>query len=251
MSIKTRLQRYKYYLRYFSGIDTDPGVRVVIFGQGRSGSTLLEHLMASTGHFDVNGELLQPLGLRFPLAYVCGMAMSRPGQNFLFHAKVWHLAYRKTTTDPGVFLREMSRRGWKIIFLRRHNKFEQSISNFSAEARKGYHKRDDNPEEYQLNIDTNKLIERINRRLEWNQMEEEALHGVPYLKVEYEQDLLDNTRHQVTVDRIMDYLSLERRPCHAPLKKINTRPYPELIENYDEVKKVMVTLGMGDWLNEW
>ena len=40
------------YLRAVRSHPSDPGTRTLIFGQGRSGSTLLEPLLASTGHVE-------------------------------------------------------------------------------------------------------------------------------------------------------------------------------------------------------
>ena len=52
-------------------------VRVVIFAQGRTGSTLLESLLCSTGHFFKNGELLNndtgKNEIIFPTQYIRGL----------------------------------------------------------------------------------------------------------------------------------------------------------------------------------
>lgn len=245
------LRLYKYYLRYISRIDMNPGVRVVIFGQGRSGSTLLESLIASTGHFKLRGEVLafeNMQRVRYPIPFVCGYAMSQNGENFIMHVKVWHLTRRKFPIDPVKFLDALRKRGWKILFLTRENKFDQVISNYSAVEREAYDKLDDSPEDFQLHVDRSELIRDINKRIEWDQLERTALSGHDYVRIVYEKDLIDQSRHQLTIDRIMDFLNLDRRPCHTQNRKINTRRYYEFIENFDEVKEVMIANGLGEWV---
>ena len=252
MSLQSKINHYKYYLRHLSGIDIRPGVRVVIFGQGRSGSTLLESLIASTGHFTIRGEIFKPqnrLFVRYPLAYLSGMAMSKHNENFIFHLKGWHLTGRKVPVDPGDFLRSLAFRGWKVIYIRRENKFGQTISKLSAVKRGGYHKRDNSTEQYTLQVDINEMIEDINKRARYDKEDEKALQGLDYLQIDYETDLLAQNCHQKTIDRILDYLLLERKECSTDLRKINARPYHELIDNYAEVKAALDDRGLGHWMD--
>ena len=107
-------------------------VRVIIFGQGRTGSTVLESLICSTGHFEENGEVLnvQRYGqLSYPVQYVLGLAKWRSRVNFIFHVKIYQLTRnRRKPVDPGLFLRTLSKNGWKIIYIRRENVLKQVLS---------------------------------------------------------------------------------------------------------------------------
>lgn len=67
-----------------------------------------------------------------------------------------------------------------------------------------------------------------------NDLTEEALQNVQYHEVVYENDLEDQQKHQITANRIFDYLSLERREVHTQFHKVNANPIKDTVVNYDE-----------------
>ena len=120
-------------------------VRVVIFAQGRTGSTLLESLLCSTGHFFKYGELLNNDSGKneviFPTQYIRGLSKWESDSNFIFHVKIYHLTRdRKRPVDPKIFLDTLYNDGFKVIFLRRNNLVRhvlcQSLLHNSGEATK-------------------------------------------------------------------------------------------------------------------
>ena len=211
--------------------------RVVIFAQGRTGSTLLESLLASSGYFDLNGELLntsQGEALS-PARFIRGLARRHPG-NFIFHVKVYQLTRdRKHPVDPSRFLRTLHDEGWKIIHLRRENKIKHALSNIVAETRGRYHKQDDDQERIKLTIDLDDFVRAVNERIAFESHERQVLANLPYHQVCYETDLEPPAAQQATCDAIFDFLGLEPRQVSTPHRKVNTTPLPELIANYDEV----------------
>lgn len=69
-------------------------VRAVIIAQGRSGSTVFEDILCSSGHFTGHGELLRKKVL-FPQKFVVGFANACEG-NFICHVKmVGHQSHQK------------------------------------------------------------------------------------------------------------------------------------------------------------
>ena len=128
---------------------TPDNVRLLIFGQGRSGSTLLESLICSTGHFYENGELLNTDRgeILYPIQYIYGLTKRNAFKNFIFHVKVYQLTRdRKRPIDPAKFLNVLYSDGWKIIYLRRKNKVKHQLSNWVAAHRGNYHKYNDKNE---------------------------------------------------------------------------------------------------------
>lgn len=235
---------------------SDPAdqVRVVIFGQGRTGSTLLESLLCSTGHFSENGELLNRNnygGVAFPAKFIQGLAKWKRDRNFIFHLKIYHLTVdRKKPTEPEGFLDALTVQGWKVIYLRRENEIKHTLSNMIAVQRGEYFKYDDEKEDVQITIeDCDKFAEGLKGRRRHLKQELSALEGLDYCEVIYERDLEGPGTHQATVDRVLDYLSLERREAKTPLRKVNTWPMDVLITNYQEFADSMRKHGLQHFLD--
>lgn len=219
---------------------------VLIFAQGRSGSTVLESLLASTGHFASRGELLGEGHelVRYPYAFLRGHARRTGRRHFLAHVKVYQLnrdriAAGAAPIDPRRFLRRLHGEGWRIIHLTREDRVRHVLSNLVAEARKGYHKLDDRPETTAVRVERTAVEAAIAERLAFAEEERAALEGIPHTRVVYERDLEPAAAHQATIDGVLDFLGLPHRPVSTPLRKINARPLRNIIANYDE---------LADWL---
>lgn len=231
-------------------------VRVVIFGQGRSGSTLLEDLLCSTGHFTRHGEILGKGArrVRFPTAFLKGSARRRRNENFICHVKPDHLRGDRERAgalpvDIKLFLQSIIADGFKVIHLKRANKLGQFLSQRMAEARGEYHKRDDQLENQRLVVDREQLERGIERRRERDGEETVALNGFDFIEVEYERDLESPESHQQTIDRVLDFLALEHRPVQTSLRKVNRRPMSDIVENYDEFAAWVREMGIADALD--
>lgn len=210
--------------------------RTLIFGQGRSGSTLLESLLASTGHFVPQGEVFGAKGRKilYPERYLRGHSARWPENNFLCHVKIHHLMSRRRPVEPRPFLQRLSDDGWRIIFLSRTDRVRQSLSFLVAEVRGEYHKRDDRPETISVRVSRERLEALVIRSLVQAQAEREVLAGIDYHEVIYEHDLEDASNHQRTIDGVLDFLGLPRRPVSTSLRKVIAQPLREIVLNYDE-----------------
>lgn len=210
--------------------------RVIIFGQGRSGTTLLEDLIQSTGYFQENGELLNTDRgeVKNPFKFIQGMS-NKNNSNFIFHAKIYQLVRdRKNKINPNKFLLSLQDNSWKIIYLRRENKVKHAMSNVVAKERGKYHKYNDVKESFSIDIDCNDFVKKVQERFDFEQDEKRALKGIKYHEVVYEQDLEDSSSHQKTIDNILSYLQLESKTVITKHKKVNTQDFKKLIKNYDE-----------------
>lgn len=164
-AISFRYRLRAYLAHYF--LPKKKGIRVVIFAQGRTGSTLLESLICSTKHFKKGGELLGSHGTRvkFPFQYISGLSRLAKKKNFIFHLKIYHLLRdRKDPIDPGLFLRRLQADGWEIVFLRRTNKLNHVLSNMIRVERGMAQKYDDTPEDFRLRVHPEELAELIEDR---------------------------------------------------------------------------------------
>lgn len=232
------LDKMTCYLFYYINLKQKGSIKVVIFAQGRTGSTLLENLICSTGYFKKGGERFKQLGthIKNPYKYITGFSKNIFVKRVIFHLKFQHFTVdRVKKIDPANFLQKLQNDGWKIIYLRRENKFNHALSNLIADHRGSCHKKDSNKESIKIKVDPEQLINMINKRLENDIYETQVLSGLNYLPVIYEKDLENSEFHQTTIDKILDYLNLERRTVFTDLNKINKFKLKDLIQNYDEV----------------
>jgi hypothetical protein len=239
-----------------SVLPTPQQPRALIFAQGRTGSTLLESLLESTGHLRGFGELLAPVmpPVRDPVRYVEGLSRwHRSG--FVWHCKPYHLTDDRVRAgvdpvDPHSVLASLVDSGWLIIHLHRRDLVRHMLSNLVARRRGAYHKRDAAPEDLSVIVTRDVLERTVARRRAHSAAEAAALAGLPHHRLVYEEDLLAPARHQATVDGILTLLGLPSRPVHTDLTRINARPLSELVVNYDEFAVWVRELGLHESLDE-
>lgn len=229
--------------------------RVVIYAQGRTGSTLLEELLASTGHLDRFRELVAPERppVRWPRAYVEGRSR-RHGAGFVWHCKPYHLTVDRDRTglprvSPTELLGRLHDDGWQVVHLRRRDLVRHALSGMVA-AHRGAHlsREGDDAAEPTITVDREQLTGIVERRREHQDRERRDLTGIDHVDVTYEDDLVDADDHQATVDRIMAALGLPSAPVRTSLRRINARPLSEIVANYDEFAGWVRELGMADSL---
>jgi len=251
-SIIKRTQEALAYFYYSCGQTPSNQVRVVIFAQGRTGSTLLENLICSTGHFQETGELLNTEygEVSFPLKFIHGISKWKSHRNFIFHVKTYQLTRdRKKPLDPETFLRSLYNAGFKIIYIRRENVIRHCLSNLIAKKRGTHHKFDNRKENLSIAVNCKRFIKRVKERIQFGTKERTVLSNLEYHEVVYEDDLEKVESHQVTVDKILDYLSLEKKEATTKHKKVNTVSMRELISNYREFIDCMSRQGWQDFID--
>ena len=103
-------------------------VRFVIFGQGRSGSTLLDSLLDSHPAVTSCDELLRTRA-RYPWSRLEWFERKLPASQkaFGFHLKPWHVN-RVQELDLDEFTDELIERDFRFIHLKRENWFLKSLS---------------------------------------------------------------------------------------------------------------------------
>jgi len=229
--------------------------RIAIFAQGRTGSTVLEDLIASTGYVRAHREVFDRSEavhpeVFSPLRYIRGLSKKQSPEGFIFHIKVYHLTLRNRPVRPDSFLENLYADGWTIIHLRRRNKVRHALSSLVAEHRGGYLKTDDRDEDITITVDLDRLVEIVEERIEFAEQEDSALSNVDYHDVVYEDNLRDSGDHQATVNDICEYISEESRKADTKYEKINRRTNKELIKNYDEFRQTVHAHGWEDMLEE-
>lgn len=226
-----------------------PQKRVLIFALGRTGSTLLEDLLQSTGYFEAHGELFrpaEPLQLK-PLDYFLDKA-NNCQKHFISHVKVYQMeSVVQSELSKREFLEGLLANGWQIIYLTRTNKLKHHLSSIRAQESSIFHTEVVLPS-FTTSIDCFQFKHGVNQLLKWEAEELELLENLPYLKIEYEQHLENELAHQSTIHAILEYLELPQRPVETRHKKIIRGELQSIITNYDEFAEEMRAAGYYEYL---
>ncbi|MEM6615068.1 MAG: hypothetical protein AAF619_00920 [Pseudomonadota bacterium] len=232
------------------GLRSTPGIRFLIFAQGRTGSTLLTSTLDTHPEITCHDEILG-VPRAFPMAYVENTARAHGVKCFGFHVKIYQLTTWQRITNVSIWLEKMSTRGWKILYLRRQNILKQIVSNAFAEAAGIYHHRQgqNTKRPNQIDIPVDKLYRSISWRLTQLDAERKALNGLDYLELLYDRDLETPDSQRQTFERIQSFLDVDVINLKARLQKAVNRPMSQLISNYDEVHSALLGTEYEIFLN--
>ncbi len=230
-------------------LEFNPQKRVLIFGMGRTGSTLLEDLLQSTGYFEAHGELFrpsEPLQLK-PLDYFVEKA-SACEKHFISHIKVYQMeSVVKSELSKREFLEGLLENGWQFIYLKRRNRLKHLFSSVRAQESSIYHTETILPS-FTTTVDCFQFKHGVKQLERWETEELELLEHLPYLTIEYERNLENEESQSSTIKTILDYLELPERPFQTKLKKVVRGELSSIITNYDEFAEEMRAAGYGEHL---
>ena len=159
-----------------------------------------------------------------------------------FKLKLHHLATQRIA-DPTRFLGQLHAGGCRIVHLTRRDLLRQALSSAIARQRGApHHANTDRPlRPGPFRIDAGWLLARM-RELDTSLRDERAtLVGLPHLRLCYEDDLLRAERHQMTLDRVFDWLGVERAPVTTRYLRTGTDRLAELVANLDEIHRALRT----------
>ena len=222
------------YSNYLFQRKREPSIKFVIFGYQRTGSTLLVNLLDSHPQIECEGELLLNR-MAFPKHYLKYRARLSSNDIFGFKLLTPHFDYQKFD-NPDQFMIDLNDSGYKIIKLKRNNIFRTALSLLYAinSGRFHFQQSSVNKEVQKINVDPSDLLE----KLQWIEftslLTERVSKNIPLMEIVYEDDLLNPAYHQVTVDRISDYLGIPHAVVHTKLVKY-TDDISQLISNVEEI----------------
>ena len=213
----------------------------------------MENLICSTGYFKERGELIRhyrPI-ISDPVRFIRGYSRHYYKENFIFHAKIYQLKDRGfLMMKPKDFLTAMEKEGWKIIFIYRNNLLRQAVSKQIAIQRNIYHHKKDVILNKPFKIDTEMLENEILLRQQFYKDETDDLKDLPHLEINYEDDLLDSSLHQKTINRVLDFIGLPRREASTLLQRTSKKGLSDLISNYEEVVDVLDKNGWSYFIED-
>lgn len=240
-NIKITLSEFYTYSYAFK--NREPNIKkFVVFGQGRTGSTLLFDLINS--HSQINGnedaKLTEILYKKvvYPKLFVEGKALKSQAPVYGFKLKTIHLLETQKHINPLDFVLNLHQTGWKLIHLNRINLLASAISTQVAAQRQIWHSNSVSSDALaKVFIDFDALTKNIELREFWLKKENEIIENIPHLKIYYENDLLQQQTHQKTADNIFEYLELNKQGVKSNLKKTVDLNLEKTIINYQEILK--------------
>ena len=231
---------YKYMNSLLKRRLIHPKTKFVIFGQGRTGSTLLTSLLNSHPEITCEGEIFAQRVLN-PLLYVtCRSQIQSTSDVYGFKVKIYQLTHtQKLDLDDAInFLKKLSEDKWQIIYLRRENLLRHAISNMMVENTGLYHRFSDDQVFWnkKIDVDYQKLLISMEEREKFQEAESYVLKHIDYVPLVYEKDLLDIDAQQKTVDMLCDFIGISRCPVQTNLVRINRGKLSDIVHNYHEIQ---------------
>ena len=226
-------------------------VRFVIFGQGRSGSTLLDSLLDSHSEVSSCDELLR-MRSRFPWSHLewSERKASATKKAFGFHLKPWHVT-RVQELDLDEFTDELIKRDFRFVHLKRENWFLKSLSQVKLHMYRVVHARTDSQvPDKGLFVDPELLVFLIKEKQEQDETESIVTSKLSYRPEEviYERDLLTPEQQQATASRIFAFLGLSDAKVSTPLRKVSPKDWRLGVSNAEEIEQAVREAGYGRFL---
>lgn len=220
-----------------------PENKFLIYTRGRTGSNVLTELLNCHPEILCDTEIFNFMYCKsrvlFPQTFIkcCSKRATLNNKSvYGFKVKIAQLRFEHKYKNYDKILQNLSDKGWKFLHLKRNNFLRHKLSNLlMAETKISHIKSGDNFIPKKITVDCNVLLKGIEYSEEVEKIEEENLKLIPHLKISYEKDLEDNSKHQETADRIFKYLNLKPHRVNTTLKRITSDNLEEIILNYDEV----------------
>lgn len=231
------------YLSYPFRKRKTPDTKFVIYGPGRSGSTLLVSLLNSEGVVYCDNELFHRK-IIFPLLYLS--TRSRLGNCKTYGFKLLNYQLRTCLNLSSIqqkksFISSLTDNGYKIIYLKRSDVVRQALSNIYARHNNQYHSNQSiaSKNESKLNVKLNELESWIKALTNEANHEAEILDGFNFLELSYEHDLQLKESHASTISKLSQFLNIELGNARTSLEKITPTDFSCFIENASEVEQYL------------
>ncbi|MEQ8232601.1 MAG: Nodulation protein H [Gammaproteobacteria bacterium] len=214
-----------------------PTRRFVIFGDGRTGSTLLVRLLDNHPAIHCDDEILHDW---------CAFPASRVGHH-LEHARAEAYGFKLLTyqlTDvlclprarAIAFLDWLEAGGFRVIHLTRDNPVRHALSQIGARQH-GFHRvRGDARTRPPIVVRREELFWWLDMIAKHRRDNAALLAGRDCLTLEYARDLEDAAAWPRTLARVADMLGLPTAPARADLEKLNAGALEDIVANADELR---------------
>ncbi|MDQ3020913.1 MAG: sulfotransferase [Bacteroidota bacterium] len=214
-----------------------------MYTKGRTGSNVLANLLSCHPEVFCDHELFHSIyadtKVIFPYLYIRSRSKSLSEINksvYGFRVKRIQLQLEHKYKNYKEILQKFYRKDWKFIYLVRENHLRHRISNLISAQTQIYHlKKLESLSIQKISVNCNELLKSIKLSEQNEQLEKWDLENIQYIKIVYEKDLLNNNIHQVTADKIFNFLGLSNHKVETDYRKATPEKLEDLIINYEEV----------------
>ncbi len=220
----------------------------ILFGRGRSGSTLLVQMLDANPAIGCLDEVLRFTTLA-PVAMVereLG-ALTKPIRGFKL------LSYQVRTLHNARQARAL--RDWmaapdvKVFHLYRENVLRHALSNIYARERFAYHSTDNRATKIdRIHVAPDELFKWMRGSLELLEWEKTYLGDLDREQIRYERDLSTPDRQADALDRVSRSLGVDPVPSQVPLRKVTPKDYNAFVENWDSLRDAIAASDFRDYL---
>lgn len=230
----------------------------VVYGQARTGSSLLVQLLGSHPQIRYTGEILNPNRWRRTIKRYLYVVVRRIPEPYVFWeasraTKVsfgFKLLHNQVPVSPRL-MSNLHRYGWQLIHIQRRSLFDVAISR--QVARRTQHWGDYEPSLSAIDyeIATEEFLSQLQQCVRIRQKEFHTLADLSHIPVVYEDDLLSEEGRQHICGRIFASLQIELHQVTTTRKRSWDRPYREMISNYIDLQSLMQTRQGQALETEW
>jgi hypothetical protein len=231
----------------------------VVYGQARTGSTLLGALLETHSQVQYAGEMLSrrrwhrrngtrylyPVVRNIPEPYVYWEASRSTKDTFGFKL----LCQQVLVSHRLLF--NLHRHGWQLIHIQRRSLFDLAISRKVAQRTQHWGDYKPSLQANRIEISSDDFLSQLQQCVCIRQEELHTLVELPHISVVYEDDLLQEEDRQRICDTIFAALQIEPHQVSTTKKRSWDRPYSELIINYAELQALMQTAQGQAFQVEW
>ncbi len=229
--------------------DWEPETKFIIFGAGRSGSTLLGEMLNTNPDVVCVGEMLASRKPA-PETYLRSLARfeARRNQVKTFGLKIleyqlWQNGIKGHAVPT--FLQKLVSENWKIIHISRKNAARQALSAEMARSRGRYHFRGDE-ERSVVEIDIPNFLREMSDFAQARCDQIQMLADIPHISVEYEEDLKNAVSHEIVLSKLAEYLNIENIFDYSSSLKVATgRDVSKVVSNFSELQQVVADSPFG------
>jgi hypothetical protein len=221
--------------------------RFIMFGRGRSGSTLLTSMLNQSKLVNCDKEIYNRPVL-FPRQFLKNRSAIYPGEVYGFKLLSYQLRNQFGVEDGKRFLNELvQEQGYKLIYMKRENLVKQTLSKHYARFRGSWHE-SKKVNRTKMVVKVQDFIHELNEGRKLDFLEEDVLDRIPKFEVIYERDLEDNDAKIRLMDNICNFLELPTFKPEIKLKKISPKKGADYIDNWPELEQAISETEFSNFL---
>jgi LPS sulfotransferase NodH len=186
---------------------------IIVFG-ARSGSHLLRSLLNSHPDVVCDNELFLHNDVRpypeNPFAYIeSNKAVNASAPVYGYKLSLHQIYNMKHMDDSNQFLARMQQNGWSIIYIYRSDIVRQAVSLLKVLKTNIAHiSKGDKVPYRKVSMGIAEICSTIYSLQFYRKREERLLKKIPHLRINYEHDLMDPAMHQITANKVFNFLNI-------------------------------------------